>query len=79
MLYEESKKPAWSGVVTSRMKTARIRPGFARASSVYTSKSASPLSPTSKNFLSGKSRMMRSSVPFFLSATGSKIPWSMPL
>lgn len=78
-LKAESKYPVCSGVVTSRMKMARIRPGFASARSVYTSRSASPLSPTRMNLRLGKSRRIFSNVPFFLSATGSKIPCSMPL
>ena len=42
----ESKKLGGLVVVTSRIKTPRIRPGFASIMSVYSSRSASPLSPT---------------------------------
>ena len=71
---EGSKKPPPSGVVTSRMKTAITRPGFSSTKSVYTSRSASPLSPTRMKLRSGKSRAILSRVLFFLSATGSKMP-----
>lgn len=77
----ESKKPLSSGdgvVVTSLINTARIFPGNFSTISVYTSRSASPESPTRIQRLSGKSRSTRSTVPFLRSATGSKMPWSMP-
>ena len=57
---EGSKKSGLSDVVTSRMKTATTLPGFSRTKSVYTSRSASPLSPTSMKLLSGKSPDNRS-------------------
>ena len=75
----ESKKLGGLVVVTSRMKTPRIRPGFASITSVYSSRSASPLSPTKMKYLSGKSDNILSRVPLLRSATGSKIPCSMPL
>lgn len=69
-----SKNFCRSVVVTSRMKIPRIRPGFARTMSVYTSKSASPLSPTRMNLRVGKSLKICSKEPLFLSAVGSNIP-----
>jgi hypothetical protein len=71
---EGSKNPPCSVVVTSRMKTAATRPGFSRTKSVYTSKSASPLSPIRMKLRSGKSLAILSNVTFFRSATGSKMP-----
>lgn len=76
---EESKNPLLGMVVTSRIKTPNTLPGFARTISVYSSRSASPLSPTKMKRLSGKSDMIRFRVPFLRSATGSKIPCNMPV
>lgn len=75
----ESKKPGGLLVVTSLMKTPMILPGFATMTSVYSSRSASPLSPARIKRLSGKSASILSKVPLLRSATGSKIPWSMPV
>jgi hypothetical protein len=60
------------------MKIPSTLPGKSKAISVYTSRSASPLSPTRMNLRLGKSVMILSRLDFFLSATGSNIPCRYP-